>query len=246
MLANQDGTEHHDRDTGNDLEAAEAHLHRAEADLGAAQMAERKAENEIDAAVHEIREAEDHSHEIHFTVDGEEYETHHRKLTANQIISEFGKQDPATNYLVEIQGTHKVSYQGKGDEEIKLRDCMSFQIISTGPKPVSDSTWAVAFAEGLRTLGYEPQALPNLPDHVFFNYLVEIGRFVGQTVRLGFIVPPDFPNIPPGGPHVSPHIQPIHPANDVPHPTGAASINQARHPSRRGREAIGSIGPAPL
>ena len=33
-------------------------------------------------------------------------------------------------------------------------------------------------------------------------------------------MPQDFPNIPPGGPHVSPHMQPIHPANDVPHPAG--------------------------
>src|SRR5208283_3362827 len=185
------------------LQTAEVHLREAEADLTAAQGAEQKAE-----------------HEIHFTLDGEQYETRHHRLSPNQIISEFGKQDPVTNYLVEIKGTHKISYQGKGDEEIKLHDGMSFQIISTGPKPVSDITGVVAFAEGLRTLGYEPQSLPNSSDHIFFNYLVEIGRFAGRVVRLGFIVPPDFPNIPPGGPHVSPHIQPVHAGSDVPHPLG--------------------------
>jgi hypothetical protein len=33
-------------------------------------------------------------------------------------------------------------------------------------------------------------------------------------------VPQDFPNIPPGGPHVSPCIQAIYPGNDKPHPAG--------------------------
>lgn len=220
MSASDDDTGHQEQQGNSDLQAAEAHLHQAEADLATARGTEQKAEHEIDAAVHEIREAEHHSREIHFTLDGEEYETRHHRLTPNQIISEFGKQDPATNYLVEIQGTHKISYQGKGNEEIKLRDYVSFQIISTGPKPVSDCTGVVAFTEGLRTLGYEPQALQDFPDHIFFNYLVEIGRFAGRVVRLGFVVPSDFPNIPPGGPHVSPHVQPIHPANDVPHPFG--------------------------
>jgi hypothetical protein len=202
------------------LKDAEAKLETALADECEAPAAERAALRDVEEAAHEIREAESHHREIHFTVDGEEYETRHHKLTANQIISEFGKQDPATNYLVEIQGTRKISYQGKGNEEIELHDCMSFQIISTGPKPVSSCNGAEAFAEGLQALGYEPKALPNLPDHIFLNYLVEVGRFIGQTVRMGFIVPRDFPNIPPGGPHVSPHMQPIHPANDVPHPAG--------------------------
>ena len=167
-----------------------------------------------------VREAEHHHHEIHFTVDGEEYETRKRELTANQIISEFGKKDPTTNYLVEIRGTHKVSYQGKGDQKIKLHEGESFQIVSTGPTPVSDCTGPKAFAEGLRALGYEPGALANGPDHIFFNYPVEIGRFAGRIFRLGFVVPPDFPNIPPGGPHVSPQIWPIRTGNDVPHPAG--------------------------
>lgn len=166
------------------------------------------------------RDAEHHPHLIHFTLDGEEFETRQHKLTPNQIISEFGKQDPATSYLVQIKGVHKISYQGKGNEEIELHNGMNFQIISTGPKPVSDGLGAVVFMDGLRGLGYQPRSLENHPDHVIFEYLVEIGRFAGRVVRLGFIVPPDFPNIPPAGPHVSPHIQPIHPTNDVGHPLG--------------------------
>jgi hypothetical protein len=217
-----------------EVKQAEAHLKQAEAKLESAladecgaHADEHEALREIQEAAHDIREADDHHREIHFSVDGEAYEIRHHKRTANQIISEFGKQDPATNYLVEIQGTHKNSYQGKGDEEIKLRDGLCFQIISTGPKPVSGCTGTAAFAEGLRALGYEPKALPDCPNHIFFNYVVEIGRFVGRTVRLGFIVPPDFPNIPPTGPHVSPHIQPIHTGGDQPHPFGGVHQSQS-------------------
>lgn len=222
-------------DNGNDdhgvpreLETAEAHLRQAEADLESARQVEQAAEREIGVAAEEIRAAEEHHREIHFTVDGEPCETKHRELTPNQIISEFGKQDPATSYLVEIQGNHRVSYKDKGNVEIKLHDGMCFQIISTGPKPVSGCSGAVGFVDGLRKLGYRPEALPGLPDHVFFTYLVEVGRFIGRTVRLGFVVPQDFPDIPPSGPHVSPHICPIHPGGDKPHPVGGVHDSQSQ------------------
>lgn len=219
-------------ETTEELKQAEAHLKRAEADLEtaqreecAAQDAEHSATHEIKEALEEIREAERQEHEVHFSVDGEEYETSKEKLTANQIIKEFGQKDPATHYLVEIKGVHKISFQGKGDEEIKLHNCMSFQIVSTGPTPVSDSNGPGGFMEGLRMLGYDPKTVPNKPDHVFFDYPVEVGRCSGQKVRVGLIVPNDFPNIPPSGPHISPHIQPMHPNNDLSHPRGGV------HPS---------------
>jgi len=75
-------------------------------------------------------------HEIHFTVDGEPLETRDRELTPNEILRKFGK-DPATQYLVQIKGHERISYQGKGDEPIKMHNEMRFQVISTGPTPVS-------------------------------------------------------------------------------------------------------------
>ena len=203
---------------------AQAHLKQAETELTIARKAELAALHEMEEAEREIREAEAHR-EVDFTVDGEECETRRHEMTANDIIREFGKQDPANNYLVEIQGTRKESYEGRGNEKIRLRDGLCFLIISTGPKTVSACVGAAAFSEGLRGLGYEPQVLANFPNHIFFNFLVGIGRFAGQTVRLGFVVPADFPNIAPSGPHVSPHIQPIHTSNDKPHPAGGV------HPS---------------
>ncbi len=78
-------------------------------------------------------------HEIRFTVDGEPCETEKQEMTPNEIIREFGGKDPSVNYLVKIEGNHKVSYQGKGDEPIKLHNNLNFQIISTGPTLVSEA-----------------------------------------------------------------------------------------------------------
>ncbi len=75
------------------------------------------------------------------------------------------------------------------------------------------------FVQGLRDLGYSPVLLPEKPDHVVIDYEVQSGRFVGKKVRLGFIVPPDFPMTAPSGPHVSPHIHPIGTKNTG-HPLG--------------------------
>jgi len=78
-----------------------------------------------------------HHHEIHFFLDGEPHETHRHELTPNEIITEFGHKDPATHYLVRIEGHRHISYQGKGDEPIKLHNDERFQMVSTGPTPVS-------------------------------------------------------------------------------------------------------------
>lgn len=82
------------------------------------------------------------SHEtvIHFKVDGEPYETDENKLTPNEILQEFANKSPATNYLVGIDGHHRISYEGKGDIPIKLHNKMKFQVICIGPTPVSDGS----------------------------------------------------------------------------------------------------------
>lgn len=42
-------------------------------------------------------------------------------------------------------------------------------------------------------------------------YVVPIGRFKGTSITLGFEVPGDFPNSPPGGPHIKPRLLPLNP-----------------------------------
>jgi len=71
-----------------------------------------------------LHPATGHHHEIHFFLDGEPQETDKHK-------------DPATHYLVRIEAHRRISYQGKGEEPIKLHDGERFQIVSTGPTPVS-------------------------------------------------------------------------------------------------------------
>lgn len=75
--------------------------------------------------------------EIHFFVDGEPFETVQREWTPNAIIRKFGEKDPATHYLVRIEGQHRQSYEGKGEDPIEIHNGERFQIVSTGPTPVS-------------------------------------------------------------------------------------------------------------
>lgn len=74
------------------------------------------------------------------------------------------------------------------------------------------------FIEQLKTLRLEVQ------DHgdgkVSFPYKIPCGKFAGQEIRLGFIVPDDFSLNPPSGPHVMPELLPrqqggVHPSGGI-------------------------------
>jgi hypothetical protein len=150
-------------------------------------------------------------------------------MTPNEIIEDAAKKDPATNYLRQLTPHGPINYKDKGDIPIHLRNGEKFQVICTGPTPVSDSqarTGVAAFIDGLRTLGYEPTQVPDRPDCVVIDYTVLTGKFVGRKVKLGFIVPQDFPMQAPTGPHVSPEIHPIN--SQGPHPTGHVHKTHAK------------------
>lgn len=121
----------------NELEQAVEDLHRAEDKLHKAEREEGEAFRDIEAATEKIEEAE-HHREIHFTVDGEHCETKRHELTPNEIIVEYGKQPLENRYLAQIVGGRSESYQGRGNEPIRMHDGMCFQIFSVGPMPVSD------------------------------------------------------------------------------------------------------------
>lgn len=42
-----------------------------------------------------------------------------------------------------------------------------------------------------------------------FRYTVELGKFTGQELLIGFVVGDDFPATPPTGPHLSPGLLPL-------------------------------------
>jgi len=75
-----------------------------------------------------------------------------------------------------------------------------------------------AFQAGLRAVGYEPRQVVTAQNEEFtvFDYEIEVGSRVGQTVQVGLQVPPDFSVTPPPGPHVSPRLN--HPGGNV-HPS---------------------------
>ena len=56
-------------------------------------------------------------------------------------------------------------------------------------------------------------------DSITFDFVIPVGKFLGQTIKLGFEVPGDFPAVPPAGPHISPRLLPLNTQSKV-HPSG--------------------------
>jgi len=157
--------------------------------------------------------------EIHFSVNNEPCTTIEIELTPNFILRHYADREPATNYLVKIKGHDTVSYRDIGEVPIEIKNGDRFQSISLEPTPVSDPQMKFgvsAFIAGLADLGFEATVLKDNLDHVCLDYEVPTGRLAGTKVKLGFVVPLDFPMTPPTGPHVSPRIWPINPGADHP------------------------------
>lgn len=71
-----------------------------------------------------------------YLVDGEPQKTSDHELTPAQILTNAGI-EAASHYLVQIEGAHRVSYEGKPNEKIHMHQHMNFISVSTGPTPVS-------------------------------------------------------------------------------------------------------------
>ncbi len=167
---------------------------------------------------------------ITIIVDGEPYEAPRRVMTPNEIITGATNKDPANHYLVQITKHERESYKDNGDELIRLKKGLKFQVICTGPMTVSDpqhQTGVIAFMNGLRLLGLQPTLLKGNDNHVIFDYVAETGTYAGKAFRLGFVVPVDFPMNAPTGPYISPEVHPIKPEHG-PHPTYGVHKDQAR------------------
>ena len=77
-------------------------------------------------------------------------------------------------------------------------------------------TGARLFATQLRAAGYDVIELPN--HHVKFPYAVNMGKYLGLKLEIGFVVPKDFPMTPPSGPHIGKLLHPNQSGGN--HPTG--------------------------
>ena len=73
---------------------------------------------------------------VTINLDGEPLELLDRDTTPNEILL-AANLDPATHYLVKLQGKHQESYQGRGEETVKVHNHERFISLSTGPTPTS-------------------------------------------------------------------------------------------------------------
>lgn len=76
-----------------------------------------------------------HGHTTEFFVDGEPQLTTEHTLTVGQILKLVGL-DPATHFLVEVQGNHQVEHRNPS-EEIQIHEKEKFITVFTGETPVS-------------------------------------------------------------------------------------------------------------
>lgn len=70
------------------------------------------------------------------TVDGEELTVTEHRLTPRTIMERVGI-DPATHYLVIIEGRHRESLEGKSDQLIQIHEKLTLVSVFTGETPVS-------------------------------------------------------------------------------------------------------------
>lgn len=74
---------------------------------------------------------------FNYTLDDEPHSTIEHILTPTQILDKAGI-SPKVNYLVQLIGAEKVSYQDKPEEQIHMHQHMKFMSVYTGETPVSD------------------------------------------------------------------------------------------------------------
>ena len=70
------------------------------------------------------------------TVDGEELTVTEHRLTPRTIMERVDI-DPATHYLVIIEGRHRESLEGKNDQLIQIHEKLTLVSVFTGETPVS-------------------------------------------------------------------------------------------------------------
>lgn len=77
------------------------------------------------------------------------------------------------------------------------------------------------FIEQLRDSGFDAVETPiaQMPGQtiVQFPYTIPLGSKVGDEIRLGFLVPPDYNLTSPSGPYMHPHVLPLNHANEPPY-----------------------------
>lgn len=80
--------------------------------------------------------ADTHTKTVTITLDTEPLAGVPQHTTPNAILR-LADIDPATHYLMRVDGRHQESFEGKGDEPITVHEHETFVSLSTGPTPTS-------------------------------------------------------------------------------------------------------------
>jgi hypothetical protein len=80
------------------------------------------------------------------------------------------------------------------------------------------------FQTQLEACGYKVREL--FPNFLAIDFKIDTGRLAGTAVALGFFVPTDFPDLPPGGPNFNPHLLPLNSVPNTPHPLGGIHLSK--------------------
>lgn len=149
---------------------------------------------------------------IEYKVDDDSYYTNEKEMTPRDILHK-AHFDPKQVYLIQITDAGETSYKDNVDEKILMYSNMVFITARLGPTPVSKQmprmTPFETFVDELKKLNFDVTVHDG--NKVSFPYVIPVGKFRGTEITLGFVVPSDFPNTPPGGPHIKPQILPINP-----------------------------------
>jgi hypothetical protein len=79
---------------------------------------------------------EGHRKEVHFTVDGEPFETRDPEQRAREILKKYAKVDPEHYELGELEHHDPKPKVFKNDEIVHIRQDARFVTVRVGPGPV--------------------------------------------------------------------------------------------------------------
>ena len=131
---------------------------------------------------------------IVFFIDKQQFKTDLDQHSAADLLSNFAQEDPTETTLVLKKGNELTKYAN--DDVITIKNGMHFVVFHDGPTPVS-YLGPEKLMDELQDLGYKPK-LVDAPDGnqyvVLAGYTVELGKFSGRVIDIGFLATADFPN----------------------------------------------------
>ncbi|MBN2571244.1 MAG: multiubiquitin domain-containing protein [Ignavibacteriales bacterium] len=145
--------------------------------------------------------------EFHIFVDNEKVELKDSFLTVRELMIAIGK-NPNEYKLKQIVGPRSIDYKNDIDHLIQLKNGLKFITLCKEPLTVSFNKGNDELERQLKEKGFNTKRYPN--GFVGFDYEVPIGRFKGQQLEIALDAP-SFPQVPPSGPYIKPHILPFSP-----------------------------------